>query len=219
MKLPKISGFTSIALLLISLAASAQVRNQVPDYDAVKDFSIQSNPNGVWSYGWESTLGSTLNLYTVTDTTSVLGVSAWLRSGTFPYYPPYVAHNDTDKQICTGSVCVPTTYLDFHPGPRGELSVVRWTAPSEGKFLVQVTFAGLDHVGPTSTYVYVLRNSKRLLLKEPITSYQWPLLLHPYAWTLSVGDIVEFMVDRGKDADFYYDSTGVEVKIWNLGQH
>ena len=71
MKLPKISGFTSIALLLISLAASAQVRNQVPDYDAVKDFSIQSNPNGVWSYGWESTLGSTLNLYTVTDTTSV----------------------------------------------------------------------------------------------------------------------------------------------------
>ena len=98
--------------------------------------------------------------------------------------------------------------------------MVRWTAPSEGKFLVQVTFAGLDHVGPTSTYVYVLRNSKRLLLKEPITSYQWPLLLHPYAWTLSVGDIVEFMVDRGKDANFFYDSTGVEVKIfWNLGQH
>jgi hypothetical protein len=82
-----------------------------------------------------------------------------------------------------------------------------------------VTFVGLDHVGPTSTYVYVLRNSKRLFLKASITSYRWPLLLHPYSWTLAVGDTVDFMVDRGKDADFYYDSTGVEVKIWNLGQH
>jgi hypothetical protein len=135
MRVQKMFPIAIALLLLIAPVASAQMgKTSTPTYDAVKDFSIRSNPSGVWSYGWESTLGSTLNLYTVTDTTSVPGMSAWLRSGTFPYYPPYVAHNETDKQICTGSVCIPATYLDFHPGPKGELSVLRWTAPSAGKF-------------------------------------------------------------------------------------
>ncbi len=220
MRILKLFGIAITLLLLISAVASGQVRStSTPTYDAVRDFSIQSNPNGVWSYGWESTLGSTLNLDTVTDTTSVTGMSAWLKSGTFPYYPPYVAHNDTVKRICFGSVCVPAAYLDFHPGQTGQLSVVRWTAPSAGKYLMQVSFVGLDHVGPTSTDVYVLRNSKRLFLKAPITRYQWPLSLDPKVWTFSAGDTVDFMVDYGKNGNFYYDSTGTEVKIWSLGQH
>jgi hypothetical protein len=219
MRILKMFSIGITLLLLISAVAPAQVRStSTPTYDAVKDFSIQSNPNGVWSYGWESTLGSALNLYTVTDTTSVPGMSAWLKSGTFPYYPPYVAHNDTVKQICFASVCVPATYLDFHPGQIGQLSVVRWTAPSSGRFMVQAGFVGLDYAGPTSTFVHVLLNSKRNFLKAPITGYQWPLSFEPKIWTLSAGDTLDFMVGWGKDASFYYDSTGVEVKIWSLGQ-
>ena len=77
-----------IVLLLIPQAGSAQTQNPATaDYDAVRDFSIISNPNGVWSYGWLSSLGSPLNLYTVTDTTSVTGMSAWLESGTIPPSP------------------------------------------------------------------------------------------------------------------------------------
>ena len=34
-------------------------------YDAAKDFSVASNPNGVWSYGYETSLGSNLQLYDV----------------------------------------------------------------------------------------------------------------------------------------------------------
>jgi hypothetical protein len=215
----RVFGITITLLLAISQTASAQTQNAAPTYDAVKDFSTQSNPNGVWSYGWESTFGGVLNLYTLTDTTSVPGISAWLKSGTFPYYPPYVAHNDAAKQVCFGSVCVPAAYLDFHPGPTGQVSVVRWTAPSGGRFLVQVSFVGLDHVGPTSTDVHVLLNSKKQFLKAPITRYQWPLSFDPKVWTLSAGDTLDFMVDWGKDENFYYDSTGTEVKIWSLGQH
>ncbi len=84
--------------------------------------------------------------------------------------------------------------------------------------MVQVNFVGLDHAFPTSTYVYVVRGSKRLFLKAPITSYQWPLLLRPYRWTFFAGDTVDFMVDWGKDKHYNGDATGVEVKIWNLGQ-
>jgi hypothetical protein len=75
----------------------------------------------------------------------------------------------------------------------------------------------LDYGYPTSTDVYVLRK-KRLFLKAPITSYQLPLLLHPYSWTLSAGDTVDFIVDWGQDKDYNGDSTGAEVKIWSLGQ-
>jgi hypothetical protein len=96
-------------LLLIPQAGSAQTQNPAtPDYDAVQDFSIISNPNGVWSYGWQSSLGSPLNLYAVTDTTSVSGMSAWLESGTYFANPPYVAHNDTSNVICA------STFV-FHP--------------------------------------------------------------------------------------------------------
>src|SRR6266436_359517 len=86
-------------LLLIPQAGSAQTQNpETPDYDAVQDFSIISNPNGVWSYGWQSSLGSPLNLYAVTDTTTVSGMSAWLEFGTIAT-PPLVAHNDTSNVI------------------------------------------------------------------------------------------------------------------------
>src|SRR5437667_2255515 len=82
-------------LLFIPQAGSAQTQNPAtPDYDAVKDFSIISNPNGVWSYGWLPSLGSPLNLYTVTDTTSVNGISAWLISGNIIDNAPVVEHND-----------------------------------------------------------------------------------------------------------------------------
>src|SRR5437016_2736184 len=105
-------------LLLIPQAGSAQTQDPAtPDYDSVKDFSIISNPNGVWSYGWQSPLGSPLNLYTVTDTTSVSGMSAWLESGTYSANPPYVAHNDTSNVICGSTFCAPPSYLHVHPGP------------------------------------------------------------------------------------------------------
>jgi len=220
MRILKLFGIAITLLLLISALASAHVRRaSTPTYDAVKDFSIQSNPNGVWSYGWESTLGSTLNLYTVTDTTSVPGISAWLASGTYFADPPYVAHNDTGKQICPSSFCLPPTYLHLHPGPSGQLSVVRWTAPSSGRFIVQAGFVGLDYAGPTSTYVHVLLNSKKSLLTAPITKYQWPLSCDPRGFTVSAGDTIDFIVDWGKDANYGFDSTGIEGKIWSLGQH
>ena len=32
-------------------------------YSAAADFSLASNPNGVWSYGYEISLGSSFQLY------------------------------------------------------------------------------------------------------------------------------------------------------------
>ena len=160
---------TSVAVLLLFLqASSAQTQNTTTaDYDAARDFSIISNPNGVWSYGWISSLGSPLNLYTVKDTTSVSGISAWLRSGTYYIDPPLIAHNDTDSVICV-PVCVPPALLNVHPGPNDEVTVVRWTAPTSGNFFFQGVVVGLDRGGPTTTGFYLVHNSSDILFSTQI---------------------------------------------------
>jgi len=210
------SAVAILLLLAIAQLSSAQTPQIThPDYDAVRDFSIQSNPNGAWSYGWESSLGGALNLYTVTDTTSFPGMSAWLASGTYYFVPPYVAHNDTGKVLCLpGRNCIPPAYLHVHPGPNGELTVVRWTAPSSGKFLIEGAFEGLDPSGPT-TDVHVLVNSTKSLLSGPITSYQWPLRFK-LNLKVSAGDTVDFAVGFGKNGNFTCDSTGVRFALLHL---
>jgi hypothetical protein len=204
-------------LLLIAQAGSAQTQNPAtPDYDAVRDFSIISNPNGVWSYGWEASLGAALNLYTVTDVTSVPGISAWLATGTFLRNPPLVAHNDTTSVICPLSAfCVPPEYLDLHPGINNEVSVVRWTAPSSGRFRVQGAVAGLDYQGPTTTTFYEVLNSHRILFTAPIDSYHEPVLFQNLL-SVSAGDIVDFAVDFGQDGNYIDDSTGIQFKVTNV---
>jgi len=152
------------ALLLMSSVVSAQAPQCAnADYDAVRDFSIQSNPNGVWSYGWESSLGGTFNLYALADTTFVPDLNVWYKSGdNFFEGWPVVGHNATTKQVCFSTVCVPPGHLLLHPGASGEFSVVRWTAPSAGRFLIEGQFMGIDFAGPTTTDVHVLVNFKKL---------------------------------------------------------
>lgn len=210
MKLLKASGIT-ILLLIISQAASAQI------YDAVKDFSIQSNPNGVWSYGYETSWGTPLTLY-------IWGGTCWPGTSTWQEPPgcapsPVLSHNDTHKQVCDQTWCFPPSYLGAGPGPNCELTVTRWTAPSSGKFVMRVKFVGLDWYFPTSTYVYVLLDSKRVLLQGSITSYEQPLSFDPEPLRLSAGSTVDLVVGCGKDNSYIGDSTGLELKIWSLEQN
>jgi hypothetical protein len=199
-------------VLLIPQAGSAQTQNPAtPDYDAVRDFSIISNPNGVWSYGWMSPLGSSLNLYTLTDTTTVSGISLWYFGAT---EDPNVAHNDTSHTICYLTACIPPKYLDEHPGPNNEVSVVRWTAPSSGKFAVQGAVQGLD-IGPTTTSFYEVLNSNRILVRATIDSYRSPVFFQ-HVLTVSAGDTVDFAVDFGQDGNYFNDSTGIQFKVTNV---
>jgi hypothetical protein len=204
-----------IVVLLTLQIALAQVPNRGPDYDAVKDFSTQSNPNGVWSYGYLTAWGAPFTLFGWGGMCDISGISWWFISNCDGLTS--IAHNDTSQTVCWATVCESPNWLLLNP-INGQLSVLRWTGSSSGRFLFHIEFVGLDRGYPTTTNVYVLRNSRRLLLKAPITSYQWPLLFEPDAWTLSAGDTIDVIVDRGKDKDFRGDSTGVEVKVWNQGQ-
>jgi hypothetical protein len=186
------------------------------EYNALEDFSITSNPNGVWSYGWVAALGGAFTLYTATGSCEVQGLTAWMYEECNGQYLPWIAHNDTAEKVCWKTVCVPPTYLTLHPGPYGELSVLRWTAPTTGMFLVEGEFTGLDFAYPTTTDVHVLVNSTKSLLSGPITSYRLPLTFSMKVF-LSSGDTVDFAVGFGYNGNHFGDSTGVRFAVKHLG--
>ena len=201
-------------LLLISPFTVGQTANlSSPTYDAVRDFSIQSNPNGVWSYGYLTSWKSPLILYPWGGSCAGYdGISYWLPSPCSE--PPFVAQNNTDQTVCYETWCVPPTLLYQSPGPTG-MSDLRWTAPSAGRFLIKVTFVGLDYFAPTSNGVHVVLNSKTSLLSGPINSYELPLSFVETG-ALAVGDTLDFIVDPGADGVWNFGSNGVAVQIWSL---
>jgi hypothetical protein len=183
------------------------------EYNALEDWSITSNPNGVWSYGWERTLGDPLTLYTFAGTCEEGGVSWWvIDCDTLPG----IGHNDTQERKCYYTWCLPPTYLLLSPGPNGEFSILRWTAPATGNFLIEGEFTGLDYAYPTTTDVHVLVNSSRSLLSGPITSYKLPLTFAMKV-TLSAGDTVDFAIGFGYNDNYFGDATGVRFAVKRLG--
>jgi hypothetical protein len=225
MSILKMLVLVILFVLLTPHAIQAQTASPAPastqvQYDAVKDFSITANPNGVWTYGWTSSLGSPLTPYAVTDTSSFPGTSFWFVVGNGGNgITPCVAHNDTGVRICASDWCLPPNDLLLHPGPNGEYSVVRWTAPSSETIVIHGIFEGLVPLvpdGPTSTDVHVLHNSSRSLLRGPINSYRQPLAFGGILLRVAAGDTIDFAVGFGSDGNYNADSTGIRFVITRL---
>jgi hypothetical protein len=204
------------AALPLSQTASSQ-EYPTSEYNALEDFSIASNPNGAWSYGWVNSLGDPLTLYTVAENTCDPGMSGWIRlSPCDSSSLPGIFHNDTGERLCLYTWCLPPTYLLMHPGPDGQLSVLRWTAPSTGMFLIEGEFTGVDYAYPTTTDVHVLVNSTKSLLSGPINSYRLPLTFQMKLFVAS-GDAVDFAIGYGYNGAFWGDATGVRFAVKRLG--
>ena len=106
-------------------------------WNATADFSTVRNPNGAWSAGWMLPLGSQFHLY---PTVTTQGVQQW--------YDAAIPSGDHTPTIWknTGSTTefgVAPGQLSLHPGPRGQYSVLRWTATTSQKYNVVIqAFAG-----------------------------------------------------------------------------
>jgi hypothetical protein len=164
-------------------------------YSAVQQFSPQNNANGAWSYGYTQTLGSPFILYTISGATCCSGQIGWFGPfGPAPGYP-----------LVLENQFVPTQALDMDPGPNGEYSVVRWTAPSGGSWDIVGDFFG---TGVTTTDVHVLKNSAPVYDNVVNASE-----IHNFGLTLTLqkGETIDFAVGFG-DA-FGGDPTGFQAVV------
>jgi hypothetical protein len=202
-----------VVLVLVLCASSSSLAQLPTDYDAVRDFSITSNPNGVWSYGWSTVLGGPMTLYATGNGDCITGLSDWREVSDCPDVVPQpnLAHNDTGASFCHQTFCIPPSLLDLHPGANGEYSILRWTAPARGSYLVQGTFAGVDFA-PTTTDVHAVLNTKHAMLNASVNDFADPLFFQQVV-TVQAGDTVDFEVGYGRDADWGFDGTGVSFKV------
>jgi hypothetical protein len=199
-------------LLTATLIGAMTVQAQAGQvYDAAADFSLASNPNGVWSYGYENSLGSSLILYDMANTTwfGNPGLQAW----NSPLgIDPNVVHNSTDMDIMFAtSVILPARSLQFHPGPNGQFSVIRWTAPVAGEFNLDAAFRGNDFVFPTTTDVHILFNGNSLFSADVLAYGPGPSFSNIVS--VKTGDTIDFAVGVGTDGSYIGDSTGISAII------
>jgi len=185
-----------------------QVKATPPPFNPSTQFSVTKNPNGVWSYGWEQSRGSALNLYT--QTVSVNSVIGWT---TPSRVDGGVFNNPTDAPITIGTVTTPAMSAAFSPGPQNQNAVFRWTAPFSGQYAVSAKFYGVDYVGPTTSDVSILHNDTQLFAAY-VNGYG-PSSNQSYTGTVSIskGDTLDFTCGYGDNGNYYYDTTGLVVTI------
>jgi hypothetical protein len=187
-------------------------------YSAVGDFSATNNPNGPWTYGYETTLGGTFSTLAFAD--SAHGLDAWATNANYPGgdATPYIAHNPSGSTITYTSFSVPADELQLQPGPQGEYAVVRWISPylSATTLTISGHFSSEDnHVTPdpagTSSDAHVLFNGVSLL----DTNIDGIGVVSPFSLTVQVGagDTIDFAVGYGSNLDYSFDSTGLQAVL------
>src|SRR5262249_41833189 len=85
-------------------------------YDLARDFSINSNPNGIWSYGWISSIGGPFTLMDTARTNEApnFRIWSWSVSG---FSPPDAHYNADTKTFFSDGGTFPPGTLWVCPGP------------------------------------------------------------------------------------------------------
>lgn len=128
---------------------------------------------------------------------------------------PWVVRNSTVAPInWAGTTVFAPGALSLHPGPQGEVEVLRFTAPSAGQYLINGAFFGQDYVGPTTTDVHILLNGTSIF-DGVVSDYD---VSHPFSTTvtLAAGSHLDFAVGVGSNQSYLYDSTGLSATITSV---
>lgn len=178
-------------------------------FDAAGDFSHLINPNGVWSYGWDD---GSFHLMTANSQIQT-GVYLWQGDQNGPLKEPTAGKNEGSAilQINSTTEYLPGVFA-LHPGRAGQRADLRWTAPSSGTFAVAARFQGLDNSASTDATIAFNGVSLGTSLIAGSAS--------PFVYfdnlLLSVNDTIDFLVGFGANNNFYYDSTRVDVLIFDM---
>jgi hypothetical protein len=188
----------AIAVLLGLMVGTAWLASA--QFDPSAQFSPTSNPNGVWTYGYESVpIGSPFNLLTLPlPVPSAPGpfIDSW-QSPAFGAVG--VFHNGTaaSQSVTIGpeTSLFNSGMLAMHAGPNDEYGMVQFSAPANGIYTIQGTFEGIDVAGTTST-IFLLHNNV-VVAASNIIPFGPPVPLASGPFLLNVGDTLAYAVGGG----------------------
>jgi hypothetical protein len=188
----------SSALMLVTQAIGF-----VADYNA--DFSLANgNPNGNWTYGYTTTLGGSLNVFTN-------AASVPVNSGTLDlWYTPGLSTDFTPSSFKNNSGGTLNGVLDgeaaLHSGPAGQYAVARFVMPESTLVDVSGMFKSGD-IGAVSVYIYVA--GVQVFGNDSTTIDE----VFGLSFNAVQGQTIDFIVGTGLNSGYEFDSTPLVARI------
>ena len=187
--------------------------------DAARDFSLAANPNGVWSYR-EVPAESSLTPYVPAGAALMTTPDAGLVGGKIDGWRTQagISVNRTDDFVFVSSG---GSQYDWLPRglawgvgfPGGERAVLRWTAPSVGRYAISANFTGADTL-PGSTDVHI-RHNAAVKFDGIVSSYRGDGLSSTSTITAAAGDTVDFIL--GANGSTNYDTSAIAASVVFVG--
>lgn len=195
MKLPQ----TCLALAACIVATNALA------YDATADFSLASNPNSVWSYGYSLNSGSRY-AFVPFDTATDTGTGQhWTLSTYRVLNTPSVWKNTAPTQTTDG---VAPGQISLHAGPdAASTAILRFTAPTDGLYTFDLHFFAGDS-GNTQGSVILNGDGN-----SPWFSFASTNNSPSESGMLGMGTGYTFDVAVDKVGSFYFGNTPVTLSI------
>ncbi len=217
----------SILCGLLELAP-ALLGAQTTTFDPGTDFSVASNPAGVWQYGYSATNSLAPNQFHLDRYAQHQGgVVFWqpdsVESAQQPAHYPYVAFN-TDKSHTDNSIgwAIRAGEVAMEASNTGQYSLLRFVAPKGGTYRVTARFEGI-HFGLSTTDVHILHDTTSLFAAD-IEGYGGDSTSHTIEGAhpaasysgevqLKAGDTITFAIGYGKNKSHVCDTTGLIASI------
>jgi hypothetical protein len=215
---------TKIAGLLVALTLVSPTLAATSFWDATADFSssASSGVNGVWSYGYTSTLYGSFTAYPNFHLSSSL--AAWSKSGTnYPEVPGFGKAIGTTFTCCS-TVKVDANTLWSHPGSDGTYSVLRFLAPSAGQYSIKAGFwsddnrqstSNLGSNGASDIHMHLSSNATDIasgVVAGPYTNTT-PMVNFSNVVTLAASEAIYISMGYGKEQSHSNDSIGLQATV------
>src|SRR5713101_1006512 len=206
-------------LILTGVLAVACLPASAQTFDLSRDYSRLSNPAGVWTYGFETTVGGGFTPYTdswqATDNGGAL-IDIWSKSD---HDNSAVYHNGSTVtgSCCNGAGTFPPGTIWFTPGVDGHpdnFGAIRFTVPAGGAGTYRLESAARHYLdGPPAgdTDLHVVQDGVELFGQNlpgggSATGYTNTL-------ALSDGDTIDFLVGRGIDNHLYGSGLKIQATV------
>lgn len=182
-------------------------------FQAATEFSAAQNPAGAWTYGWRDAQTGVFRAFEVHAASGAL--MEWGSSATEPgadFKPPYVLLNSSDQPVefSTTVLALPKRII-LHPGPNGEPSTLRWTAPQDGPIWIESAAEGRDQGPGASTIFEVYRGPEPLFSNGVSGKNSESRVAFQTNLTVRAGETLDFAI--GTTNDFSFDSTQLDISV------
>lgn len=203
-RLHRVIGWLAV-LIVAALAGPVTASAASTKFDAVAQFSLTKNPNGVWSYRENG------NLFSQTINNDGGGpLTCWWNAQQVPT-SENVCANQTSQTVSFQTIVIPPGWIDL--GVESAKDAVQWTAPSAGTYAVKGSFMSIDTyvaINDASHPVAITHNGATVY-SNTVAAYDQP---DPFNLSIHVnaGDKVSFLVEPSPST-WTNLSTGLQATI------